>query len=335
MNMTRRKPACAGVLIAPLGALVWAVLGAAQAFPAQGAFTAAPPRIMIVAGPLEIHRTVAEQIAAELRRRPVTPELAHLPPPDHREELDALVRSIAQDPPAVILTVGDQATEWACVRVRGVPIVFTLVANALDESYVRVESRTEGVAAGGIAADLAPRTLLEEVRACLPSLRRAALLHSSSSLRTAESIREAGKALDIDVVLVPAEQKRFLDALTQLENTAPDAVLMIPDPQVYDGAAIRSLLTWGARRSTPIWGFSANVVKAGAYAGAFFDDRRIAAQTADLVLRMLDPNAGPLSPLDYAACVRRAVNLHTSGIVGKRVTDAFLSGDVLKYGDEP
>lgn len=277
MIMTRRKPACAGVLIAPLGALVWAALGAAQAFPAQGASTAAPPQIMIVVGPLEIHRTVAEQIAAELRQRSVTSELALLPPPERRKELDVLVRSIAQAPPAVILTVGDQATERACTQVRGVPIVFTLVANALDESYVRVESRTEGVAAGGIAADLAPRVTLEEVRACLPSLRRAALLHSTSSLRTAESIREAGKALDIDVVLVPAEQKRFLDALTQLENTAHDAVLMIPDPQVYDGAAIRSLLTWGARRSTPIWGFSANVVKAGAYAGALFDDRRIAA----------------------------------------------------------
>ncbi|GIK16703.1 MAG: hypothetical protein BroJett003_16670 [Planctomycetota bacterium] len=335
MSMTRRKPVCAGVPFPPLGALVWAILGAAQAFPAQGASTAGPPRIMIVAGPLEIHRTVAEQVAAELRRRSVTSERAHLPPPDRQEELDALVRSIAQAPPAVILTVGDQATEWACARLRGVPIVFTLVANALDEFYVRVETRTEGVAAGGVAADLAPRAVLEEVRACLPSLRRAALLHSPSSLRTAESIREAGQALDIDVVLVPAEQKRFLDALTRLEDIAPDAVLMIPDPQVYDSAAIRSLLTWGARRSTPIWGFSANVVKAGAYAGAFFDDRRIAAQTADLVLRMLDPNAGPPSPLEYAAGARRAVNLHTSGIIDKRVAEAFLSGDVLKYGDKP
>ncbi len=205
----------------------------------------------------------------------------------------------------------------------------------MDESYVRVEPRTEGVAAGGIAADLAPRAVLEEVRVCLPSLRRAALLQSPSTARTAESIREAGKALGIDVILVSADQKRFLDALTRLENTAHDAVLMIPDPQVYDSAAIRSLLTWGARRSTPIWGFSANVVKAGAYAGAFFDDRRIAAQTADLVMHMLDPQADPPSPFEYAALARRAANLHTSDIIGKRVADAFLSGDVIKYGDEP
>jgi len=48
-----------------------------------------------------------------------------------------------------------------------------------------------------------------------------------------------------------------------------DSVLMVPDVQVFNAASVKRLLLWGVRQKTPVWGFSENVIKAGALAGQY------------------------------------------------------------------
>jgi len=106
---------------------------------------------------------------------------------------------------------------------------------------------------------------------------------------------------------------------------------MIPDSDVYNPATAQRLLIWGIRCHKPVWTFSAEVVKAGAFAGQFSEIPSAARQTAQLAQKILA--GADISKIDllYPKTIKQAVNLRTADIVGINLNKQLLDSGTLYF----
>jgi len=225
------------------------------------------------------------------------------------------VRHLRESRPQVVVSVGGGATALALQAVPDVPVVFCMVPNVLDRSFV---AKGAGSAARllGVTTDISPQLQVEQIRHLSPKATNVGLIHGPRSRRTAEAIRAAGEKKGLDLTLIPAQLDKFAEALHRLDERGCDAALMIADADVYNSANVQALLLWGLRGRKPVWTFSPNLVKSGAFAGLYVDTKAMAAQTAGLVDKVLHETPPGERGLRYPEAVHGGVNERTAEMVG-------------------
>jgi ABC-type uncharacterized transport system substrate-binding protein len=184
----------------------------------------------------------------------------------------------------------------------------------------------------GVTSDIDPVVQAEWVALTRPGTNRLAVLYSARTRRTAEAIRRAGSARRLEVQLISADRDAFPQAIDALNRSDCDGVLMIPDAGVYNSPNVQRLLLWGARRNTPIWAFSANVLKAGAYSGLYCDSRSVGLQAARIVRQVAQGTPPDRIGVEYPRAIERAINLHTAEMIGARPDRQTLPSDTQYMG---
>ncbi|RME40566.1 MAG: hypothetical protein D6788_03050 [Planctomycetota bacterium] len=296
---------------------------------AQIANPSQPPRVAVVRGSLPTYRQIAEAVESSLREHRCECRILELVDARDAQQVRAVLTRIEQLQPDVVVTTGQRTTAVLIPRLPHVPVVFTAVPNIADTAFRRGPGAAPVL---GVSADAAPHQRLNAILETLPKTRRVAVLYSTQTKRTTESLVEAGAPLHVQVVGIEAGKDRFPVALQALESARVDGVLMLLDPAVYNAHTIRALLLWGARHRVPVFAFCRNIVKAGAYGGQFFDAQRLGRQTAELVMDFLQ---GTL-PLDertqYARDPAMALNRHTAEIIALPFAPHAVGPDVEILG---
>lgn len=141
-----------------------------------------------------------------------------------------------------------------------------------------------GTATGEIDLDVPPRLLVHELRRLFPQYGRVGLLTSGNDDRGAflTAAREASAQLYVQEVGGPAGLCKSLLAL----KDKVDVVLVLPDNSLYNNATVQALILTSLESGTPIVGFSAAFVRAGAAAGIFADFRDAGRLAAENALRL-------------------------------------------------
>jgi ABC-type uncharacterized transport system substrate-binding protein len=289
-------------------------------------------RIAVVFEPKEPYRTAVDAAVAAFRASGQEGTLFELPAADPAALATTLQR-LADFKPTLVLTAGVTATERALESVTDAPVVFCMVPNALDARFVAPDAPTLPRVAG-VASDIDPRAQVEWIAQTYPRARKVGVLHSERTARTAASLRDAGKKLGLDLLLISAKRDEFPQAINTLDQQQCDSVLMIPDAQVYNAPNVERLLLWGARQKKPVWAFSENIVKAGAFSGLYCDGAEVGRQAAATVLEVLRGKAPAEIGLQYPRVARRAVNVHTAAMIDASL-DGKVFGGALRLGEEP
>jgi ABC-type uncharacterized transport system substrate-binding protein len=205
-----------------------------------------------------------------------------------------------------------------------------MVPNAADADFV-ANPKKHGWRASGVAADVSPRQQVDWIKRLQPGCRKLAVLHSSATRRTTESLREASGLRGIKLISIDARMDEFAEALDALGRSGCDAVLMLPDPRIYNTPNVKELILWGLRERKPVWTFSNNIVKAGAFAGQSVSPEEVGRKAAKLVAKLLDGDRTSRIGLQYAAETEKAVNLHTAERLEMTV-GGRLGSDVTTHG---
>jgi ABC-type uncharacterized transport system substrate-binding protein len=158
-----------------------------------------------------------------------------------------------------------------------------------------------------------------------------AILTSSRSQKTAEAIRQAGQKKNVTVTVIAAARNAFGATLATLTASPCDAVLMLPDGQIYNSVTVRELLLWGLRQKRAVWAFSDNLVKAGAFAAIATTPQAIADQTAEIVTQRLTQGA-KTPPLTYANAFEVSLNHRTAQMIGQKPSDDALRTVTRHHG---
>lgn len=289
------------------------------------------PSVVILCTAQTLYRDAAQSLDATLSGHGIDVVLLELPGDDLASQPETLAR-IKSLRPGVVATAGVDLTRSALDALPGVPIIYFLVPNVLDAPFASHELARPVC---GVTSDVDPAEQIRWVAHATPKPRRIALLHSVRTTRTAQSLVQAGRAAGIDIVRVSAAQDAFPQAIDALDQAGVDGALMIPDAGVYNATNVQRLLLWGVRNRKPVWTFSANVVRAGAFAGLYCDSTKVGQQVASLVRRVLADSKPPTSAVQYPEWVGRALNVHTAEKIGMTLDRETLAAGVERVGADP
>lgn len=287
-------------------------------------------RVAVIFGTKGPYRTSANALAAELKAAGHDCTLIELREGDPAARQQAL-KQAADLEPAVVAAAGPTATTLALKGIPKAPIVSFMVPNALDMSFLadNYPSR-ERIAC--LASDIDPAEQVAWILRTYSRSKRIAVLCSPHSRRTAAALEKAGRKRGIVLKAVQADRNEFPKAIETLNKDKYDGVLMIPDARVYNSPNVQRLLLWGVRQKKPVWTFSPNVVKAGAFSGLYCDSAAVGKQAAQIVEEVIRGKAPARIGLHYPRSVGRAVNIHTAETIDVSVDGRVFNSHVVRMG---
>lgn len=140
--------------------------------------------------------------------------------------------------------------------------------------------------------DQPPARQLELVRLALPALRRLGILLGAESGIHAPALERAARERGIEVVTGDAAGDRLFAAL---QGVLPevDALLAVPDAQVFNGRTAASILGATYRRRLPLIGFSPAYARAGALVSLFSTPAQVGTRGGELLRQAMAGRALP------------------------------------------
>jgi putative ABC transport system substrate-binding protein len=290
-------------------------------------------RLGVVFEPREPYRLAVDAAVTSLRAAGHECDLIELPLGDEAA-LQVALKQLADAKPTVLLAAGPTAASRALETCADVPVVFCMVPNALDAAFLASDSAARRRVAG-VSSDIDPTEQVEWIIRTYPRAKKVGVLHSARTAKTAASLGEAGQKRGLDVRTIPANRDEFPQAIDALDRQGCDSVLMIPDAQVFNSANVERLLLWGLRQKKPLWTFSENVVKAGAFSGLYCDSAAVGRQAAGVVEEVVRGKAPTAIGLRYPQTVRRAVNVHTAEMIEAPLDEQVFTSGVVRLGESP
>lgn len=294
------------------GAAVCAILaGGAPALAAGGATPGAEPARGVIAlksGALALYDEVLAGVAERLGAAPEERVL-----PDESEDTAAFVEEIRAASPALLLTLGSRASEFAQQHLEGTP---TLYAMVLDPRDLR------GPDIRGVPQTVPVALQLRELRALVPGLRTVGVpynpANSAGAVREAE---EAAAALGLHVEAIRVESRsevvgrvgRYLDDV--------QALWLPLDSTLINRQVLPALASQARRSKIALMVHSAEIVRDGVLVALDLRTRDTGRALGELAARFLagEPIARLATPEVRPRVVIDAAVARELGIPDERV----------------
>lgn len=122
------------------------------------------------------------------------------------------------------------------------------------------------------------------------------------------------EASDIQLFTRGEDLNHTLNSMTRVE-----ALLALPDSDIYNAENVRNILLSTYRRKQGVIGFSADMVKVGALATTYSDIEDINFQVAEMVSNFV--STGELAPPQFPKYFRTVINEGVASSLDVRVTD--------------
>ncbi len=210
---------------------------------------------------------------------------------------------------------------------RGIPVAYCMVY-----SPEKVGLTSEPVNFG-ISLRVSVSDQIGLVRQVLPySKTMVTFINQTQFSRQDWPLTEWPESPDYMTVIVPDEIRNSERAghVKRLINTSPDVIWTYPDSNVFHMITMKMVLLESIRRKIPVFGYSENVVKAGALMGVTVESRDQGRQLAEMVRAVI---AGEeLVERHRNASFKPVFNLAVADIIGVEIPENILSQAKYVYG---
>jgi ABC-type uncharacterized transport system substrate-binding protein len=238
--------------------------------------------------------------------------------------LSALVDAAQSAGTDLLMTLSTPTLQAALQRARGVPIVFTFVANAVVAGAGRSnEDHLPNVT--GIPTRSAYEQLIASVRELLPNAHRIGTLFVPAEVNSVfnkDQLATAARAAGLELVATPVNTSTEIsDAALALCNQNLDAVTQVAGNLTT--AAFASITQAAQRARIPVFGSLSGNARDGAavvVARDYFDGGREAGLMAARIMRGERPATIPFQPLTKTKVI---VNLDAARAAGLTIPPAF------------
>lgn len=210
----------------------------------------------------------------------------------------------------------------------GIPVVFSMVADAVRAGFVQSMESSGNNLTGTICAyiDIAAKRL-EVLKEINPEIKKVLIFYRPEDLSggpATTKILEAAPEIGVEILAVPIEKKEDVrDYLTELKPGEVDAIM---DPA--DSMATAALMEWGVVKAKelkiPLMMLSKGEAEKGAlasYGVDYIDLGRQSALIANQVLAGIDPS---VIPIEMPRRFLFVVNLKTSQEIGLEIPREIL-----------
>ena len=248
--------------------------------------------------------------------------------------LSTLVDAALTDGADLLMTLSTPTLQAALQRARGVPIVFTFVADPLVAGAGRSnEDHLPQVT--GVPTMSAYDELLDTVRECLPAVRRVGTLFVPAEVNSVfnkDQLTERARKHGVDVVAMAANtSSEMADAAQALCSEHIDAVVQITSNLTT--VAFASITQAARRARLPLFGSLSSNAHDGAavvVARDYFDGGHAAGLMAARIMRGEQPATIPFAPLTKTRII---VNFDAARTMGLRIPPSVVQRASEVIGD--
>lgn len=227
----------------------------------------------------------------------------------------SVTAAIAQNKPALIFAVGEDATKLAQQQ-NNVPIISTLV---LSERLFKPDSNT------GVSLTYSLATQVQWLKKFLPEQSNIGVLfNSQENAETVQSLKRIIEQAGLKLKAIPVETPRQLpDALDQLSSNV-EVLLAIPDSVALSSATVKEVMLATFRSRTPLIGLSENWVKSGALYALTWDYQDLGQQCAAQAQKILSGQTVKSIPPETPRKITYAINTKIAEHMNITIPDGLL-----------
>ena len=216
--------------------------------------------------------------------------------------------------PQLILTVGTQAAK-AVSGAAPVPVIHTLIPRSTFEAVIAPKESK----ATAVFIDQPPSRQIELVRQALPDFHRVALIAGDDSAELVSRLADAARAAHLTVEREDVQTDQELYGALQKVFAEPAALIATPDNSIFNSYSIQNVLLTAYRDHSPLVGFSAAYVRAGALVAVYSTPAQMARQAAEMAQTIL--GGGPLPPAQPPRYFEVATNPNVARSMGISLDD--------------
>ena len=223
--------------------------------------------------------------------------------------MNAIMAQVAEERPDLLLTFSTPTLQVAMRRIRGVPVVFNLVASPEAAKVCTApEDHLPGFTGVSSASDYG--ALAHALREALPGARMASGIFCPSEVNSEYNRIEMGRALaavGIEYQPMPADRPSDVPAaLDAAIARRPDALIALSDN--LSSTAMPAVLKAAAGARIPMVGFVSDLAEGGALFVLARDFRELGRQGGAMAARVLRGESPDMMPIELPRTTRLVVN---------------------------
>lgn len=234
-----------------------------------------------------------------------------------RAELERAAAAIEVLPPAsaspnalaaarLVVTVGGQAAQAVATLATRPPVLHVLLSRATLGAL----AHTPGAGAwSAIVLDQTAERQIALIRLALPGHERIATIAGADRPALADELARAAQRSGLDARSAPATDIPSLYPALREVLAEPAVLVITPDPQVFNSQTVHHVLLTAFRLHSPVLGFSAAYVRAGAVLGLYTTPAQAGREAAAVARRVLagQPLPAPAAHTEFEVGVNQTV----------------------------
>ncbi len=232
-------------------------------------------------------------------------ELARLQPAPDIEVRQWEMAAPAVDA-GVIVTIGAKAAATVGAGSETAVVVNTLLPSHSFAHIHETRNADDMRRITAVFLDQPVRRQIALVREALPDWTTIALISGPTTHELSLALRAEAHRSGLSVRYSDIESDRELFRALQQTLESPALLIAVPDRDLYNSRTIQNILLTSYRRNSPLVGFSAAYVRAGALIAVYTQPAQIAIQTAEAVAAVL--HGGAVPPPRYPEAFKVDIN---------------------------
>ncbi|MBR0567919.1 hypothetical protein J5J83_17490 [Azoarcus sp. L1K30] len=218
----------------------------------------------------------------------------------------------------IVVSLGSLAARTAAERRLSQPVIHSLLP---ESAWLALPPRARGAAeATAIVLDQPAERQIALIRQALPEWRRIALLAGSEASTRRQQLAGAARSAQLEVREAIVDVEGDLYPAMQRVLSEPAVLIVTPDARIFNSYTVQNVLLTAYRHRSPVLGFSAAYVHAGALLALYSTPAQIGRQTAELVMRLI--SGRPMPPVQSPQYFQVATNLNVARSLGVTLDSA-------------
>ncbi len=230
-----------------------------------------------------------------------------------------LASTLEQLKPALIVTLGSQATVWAQTSVRNTPLLFGMVLDPLAQG---INPARAAAPMTGVSMQIPLPEQFARLRQVLPAVRRVGTVYDARNQPLVQEARREAVRQGLTLVGVPVTSATEVPEAFRSLAGKVDALWSFPDTTVYSREAAQFILLFSFRNRLPLMGFSRGYVRAGALFALYADYQDVGRQLAEVAHEVIAGRSPRDIPVGAPRRHALALNMRVADALGTWVPAA-------------
>lgn len=236
-------------------------------------------------------------------------------------QVNEAIKKASDEPRALILTLGKEASVAVKDKVFGKPLLFSVVLNPADSGLMKNS---------GVAIDVPAELQLRTLKAIIPDAQRIGIIYNPAENQNKfEELKSVGEKLNLSILSEAITNPK--EAPEAVRNLIPniDALLLLPDSTVTNRGSLEYIFVRTFWNKKPVVGFAPYLAHAGAVFAFIIDYYDIGRQTGRLAINIISGRDISTIPIIFPRKVKLIIN---AGIAKKLEID--IPQYILKQASE-